>query len=83
MIFVAGRILNTTSVKGRLCLPKNAAYVITKFGGEAFSDVLRLEMLKFGVRVIVIEPGNFGGATGMLNEQSVSVNFIMYRVSLI
>ncbi|XP_052069777.1 D-beta-hydroxybutyrate dehydrogenase, mitochondrial-like isoform X2 [Mytilus californianus] len=66
-----GRILNTTSVKGRLCLPKNAAYGITKFGGEAFSDVLRLEMLKFGVRVIVIEPGNYGGATGMLNEQSL------------
>lgn len=66
-----GRVLNTTSVKGRVCLPKNSAYIITKYGGEAFSDVLRMEMLKFGVRVIVIEPGNYGGATGMLNEQSL------------
>lgn len=70
---ILGRVLNTTSVKGRLCLPKNGAYGITKFGAEAFSDVLRMEMLQFGVRVILIEPGNFGGATGMLNEQSVCI----------
>lgn len=67
-----GRIINTTSVKGRISLPKNGAYGITKYGGEAFSDILRLEMRQFGVKVIVIEPGNFGGATGMLNQHSVS-----------
>lgn len=70
-IAILGRIINTTSVKGRICLPKNCAYGITKYGGEAFSDILRLEMRQFGVKVVVIEPGNFGGATGMLNPQSV------------
>lgn len=68
-----GRIVNCTSVKGRLSLPTNTAYNITKYGVETFSDGLRLEMLKFGVKVIVVEPGNFGGATGMLNEKSLKV----------
>lgn len=68
-----GRIVNCTSVKGRLSLPTNTAYNITKYGVETFSDGLRLEMLKFGVKVIVVEPGNFGGATGMLNENSLKV----------
>ena len=43
-----------------------------KWAGEAFSDILRREMYRFGVKVIIIEPGNFGGLTGMLNEENVS-----------
>lgn len=56
--------------------PVASAYTMAKYAGEAFSDGLRLEMRKFGVKVVVVEPGNFGGATGMLNENSVSVIII-------
>lgn len=56
--------------------PVASAYTMAKYAGEAFSDGLRLEMRKFGVKVVVVEPGNFGGATGMLNEKSVSVILI-------
>ncbi|XP_069123441.1 D-beta-hydroxybutyrate dehydrogenase, mitochondrial-like [Argopecten irradians] len=68
-----GRIVNVTSVQGRLPMPSHSVYGITKFGGENFSDALRLEMIKFGVKVSLIEPGNFGGATGMLNEASLRI----------
>ncbi|XP_060083596.1 D-beta-hydroxybutyrate dehydrogenase, mitochondrial-like [Ylistrum balloti] len=68
-----GRFVNVTSVQGRLPMPSHSVYGITKFGGENFSDALRLEMIKFGVKVSLIEPGNFGGATGMLNEASLRI----------
>lgn len=67
-----GRIVNVTSIKGLLSTPVNAAYNITKYGGETFSDIVRLEMRQFGVKVIVIEPGNFGAATGCINTEGVS-----------
>ncbi|XP_061177363.1 D-beta-hydroxybutyrate dehydrogenase, mitochondrial-like [Saccostrea echinata] len=61
-----GRIVNNTSVKGRVSLPRISVYGITKYGGENFSDCLRLEMRKFGVKVVIVEPGEFGGVTGIL-----------------
>jgi 3-hydroxybutyrate dehydrogenase len=70
----SGRIVNVTSVKGRICTPLNAAYHITKYGAEGFSDTLRQEMTQFGVKVIIVEPGNFGTETGILNEGNVSAN---------
>ncbi|XP_061176159.1 D-beta-hydroxybutyrate dehydrogenase, mitochondrial-like [Saccostrea echinata] len=60
-----GRIVNNTSVKGLVSLPRISVYGITKFGCENFSDCLRLEMRKFGVKVSIVEPGNFGGVTGI------------------
>ena len=44
-----------------------SSYCITKFGVEAFSDVLRLEMARFNVNVSIIEPGNFMAATDVMN----------------
>ncbi|XP_025096723.1 D-beta-hydroxybutyrate dehydrogenase, mitochondrial-like [Pomacea canaliculata] len=66
-----GRIVNVTSIKGLLPAPVNAAYNITKYGGETFSDIVRLEMKEFGVKVVIIEPGNFGGATGCINSEGM------------
>ncbi|KAJ8318725.1 hypothetical protein KUTeg_003816, partial [Tegillarca granosa] len=54
-------------------MPTVTTYNITKYGVETFSDGLRLEMLKFGVKVVVVEPGNFGGATGMLKDEALKV----------
>ncbi|KAK7507641.1 hypothetical protein BaRGS_00001576 [Batillaria attramentaria] len=55
-----GRIVNVTSVHGRMSMPCRAAYNLTKFAAETFSDITRLEMAQFGVKVVVIEPGGFG-----------------------
>src|SRR3989449_111454 len=54
-----GRIVNISSVAGRGALPFLGPYAASKSGLEAISDSLRRELLPFGVRVIVIEPGSF------------------------
>ena len=36
-------------------------YNVSKYGVEAISDTLRHELNKWGVKVVIIEPGNYGG----------------------
>jgi NAD(P)-dependent dehydrogenase (short-subunit alcohol dehydrogenase family) len=52
-----GRIVNVSSIGGRLALPLVGAYNASKFALEAVSDSLRRELLSQGVDVILIEPG--------------------------
>ncbi len=53
-----GRIIMMSSLAGRVALmPLNAWYHASKFGLEALSDVLRVEVASFGVKVVLIEPG--------------------------
>jgi NAD(P)-dependent dehydrogenase (short-subunit alcohol dehydrogenase family) len=52
-----GRIVNVSSIGGRVALPLLAAYNASKFALEAVSDSLRRELRQQGVDVIVIEPG--------------------------
>ena len=52
-----GRIINTSSILGRVTLAYMSAYHISKYGLEAFSDALRLELKDWGVSVHIIEPG--------------------------
>lgn len=52
-----GRIINVTSVGGKIYTPFGAWYHGTKFALEGMSDVLRIELKQFGIDVVVIEPG--------------------------
>ncbi len=52
-----GRIVNISSMGGRLTFPGSGAYHASKFALEAWSDVLRWEVAPSGVRVVIIEPG--------------------------
>src|SRR3954447_18355043 len=52
-----GRIVNVSSMGGRLTFPGGGAYHGTKHAVEALSDALRFELRGFGVDVVVIEPG--------------------------
>src|SRR5919198_1205006 len=52
-----GRIVNLSSMGGRLTLPGGAFYHATKYAVEALSDALRFEVKPFGIDVVVIEPG--------------------------
>jgi NAD(P)-dependent dehydrogenase (short-subunit alcohol dehydrogenase family) len=52
-----GRIVNLSSVAGRVTMPGAGAYAASKYAIEAISDALRFEVRGFGVSVIVIEPG--------------------------
>ena len=52
-----GRIVNISSMGGRMTFPLGGYYHATKYAVEAISDALRVEVLPFGVRVVVVEPG--------------------------
>lgn len=52
-----GRVINISSIAGRLASPFLGPYSSSKFAVEAISDSLRREMLPFDVKVVVIEPG--------------------------
>jgi NAD(P)-dependent dehydrogenase (short-subunit alcohol dehydrogenase family) len=52
-----GRIVNLSSMGGRLTFPGGGVYHATKYAVEALSDALRFEVRGFGVAVSVIEPG--------------------------
>ncbi len=54
----SGRIINISSVVGKLVTPANGTYSATKFALEALSDALRLELAPFGIQVVVVEPGS-------------------------
>ncbi len=51
------RIINTTSLLGRIVVPFCGPYSISKYGMEAFSDALRYELRPSGISVSIIEPG--------------------------
>jgi NAD(P)-dependent dehydrogenase (short-subunit alcohol dehydrogenase family) len=53
----AGRIINVSSVVGRVVFPGMGVYSATKFALEALSDALRMEVAPFGVKVVLVEPG--------------------------
>jgi NAD(P)-dependent dehydrogenase (short-subunit alcohol dehydrogenase family) len=52
----SGRIINLSSVVGRVTFPGMGAYGATKYAVEAISDALRLEVAPFGIDVVLIEP---------------------------
>jgi NAD(P)-dependent dehydrogenase (short-subunit alcohol dehydrogenase family) len=52
-----GRVVNLSSMGGRMTLPGGGIYHATKYAIEALSDALRFEVRGFGVDVIVVEPG--------------------------
>ncbi|TXS64431.1 SDR family oxidoreductase [Streptomyces sp. me109] len=52
-----GRIVNISSLGGKVAMPTYGAYAGAKFALEAVSDALRRELAQHGVRVVVVEPG--------------------------
>jgi NAD(P)-dependent dehydrogenase (short-subunit alcohol dehydrogenase family) len=52
-----GTIINVSSVVGRVAVPGGGAYSASKFALEAMSDALRVEVERFGVDVVLVEPG--------------------------
>lgn len=53
----AGRIINVSSVGGRITLPYFGVYNSTKYAIESLSDALRYELRPFGIDIALIEPG--------------------------
>ena len=52
-----GRIVNLSSMGGRMAIPLDSAYHGTKFALEGLSESLQYEVEQFGIKIIIIEPG--------------------------
>lgn len=53
----AGRIINISSISGRMVTPFTSSYSASKFAVEALSDGMRRELSHSGIKVCVVEPG--------------------------
>lgn len=62
----SGRIINVSSMGGRLTTYFGAWYHATKYALEAFSDALRMEVSDFGIDVSLIEPGGIKTDWGII-----------------
>jgi NAD(P)-dependent dehydrogenase (short-subunit alcohol dehydrogenase family) len=56
----SGKIVNITSLGGRISFPLNSAYHATKFALEGLSESIQYELEHFGIRIIIVEPGGVG-----------------------
>jgi NAD(P)-dependent dehydrogenase (short-subunit alcohol dehydrogenase family) len=77
-----GRVVNVSSMGGRLTFPGGGVYHASKHALEALSDALRYEVRSFGVDVIVVEPGLVKtrfGETSVGSIHSVSGDASPYR----
>jgi short-subunit dehydrogenase len=56
----SGRIVNITSMGGRIAIPLDSIYHATKFALEGLSESIQYELEPFGINIILIEPGAVG-----------------------
>ena len=54
----SGRIVNISSMVGRIYTPLGAWYIATKHALEGWSDCLRYETAPFGIQVVLVQPGS-------------------------
>jgi NAD(P)-dependent dehydrogenase (short-subunit alcohol dehydrogenase family) len=54
----AGLIVNVSSIGGLMGLPYQGLYSASKYALEGLSEALRIEVRPFGVRVVLVEPGD-------------------------
>ncbi|MBM2621959.1 SDR family NAD(P)-dependent oxidoreductase [Actinoplanes sp. LDG1-06] len=74
-----GRIVNITSLNGRLSMAGYGPYASSKFAMEAMSDALRNELAPHGVPVVVVEPG--GVKTAMAGHGTARLSDLGARMS--
>jgi NAD(P)-dependent dehydrogenase (short-subunit alcohol dehydrogenase family) len=61
----SGTIIMMSSISGLRTFPFSPVYSASKFALEAISNGLRYELRPFGIRVVLIEPGNFRTRAGL------------------
>ncbi|XP_028320294.1 D-beta-hydroxybutyrate dehydrogenase, mitochondrial isoform X2 [Gouania willdenowi] len=65
-----GRMVFMSSILAFFYCLNMSAYSVSKRGLEAFADCLRVEMASFGVKVSIVQPGNFGPATSIVKPKT-------------
>ncbi len=79
-----GRVVNVSSMGGRLVYPTGGWYHASKYAVEALSDALRVEVKPFGVDVVLVEPGLIrtefeSVASGGLSPEAASGPYAVLR----
>ena len=66
-----GKVVNISSMGGKIWTSFGGWYHAAKFAVEGFSDCLRLEVAPFGIDVIVVEPGGIKTEWGIIAAQNL------------
>ena len=66
-----GKIINISSMGGRFTSPFGGWYHSTKYAVESISDALRMELRKYDIEVILIEPGMIQTDWGVIAAQNI------------
>ena len=74
-----GRVVNISSIGGRVSMPAFGAYSGSKFAVEAISDALRQELAPHGVQVVVVQPG--GMRTEMGSRGTTAAKELLDRMT--
>jgi NAD(P)-dependent dehydrogenase (short-subunit alcohol dehydrogenase family) len=74
-----GRVVNMTSIGGRVAQPFAGPYIASKFALEGVTDVLRCELLGWGIDVIAIEPGTI--ATPIWEKSSREAEDVLAKLT--
>ena len=74
-----GRIVNMSSIGGRVAQPFAGPYIASKFALEGVTDVLRSELLGWGIDVIAIEPGTI--ATPIWEKSSREAEDVLAKLT--
>ncbi len=70
----SGKIINLSSIGGLMGLPYQGFYSASKFAIEGFTEALAAEVTRFGIRVCMVEPGDFAtGFTGSRRNSQPSL----------
>ncbi|WP_197079681.1 SDR family NAD(P)-dependent oxidoreductase [Corynebacterium kalinowskii] len=67
----SGRIINISSMGGRMVMPFGGWYHASKYAVEALSDAMRMELKPFGIDVIVVEPGGIKTNWGLITADNL------------
>lgn len=65
-----GKIVNISSIGGVMGVPYQGIYSASKFAVEGYSETLALEVHPFGIKVCLVEPGDF--QTGFTDSRNIS-----------
>jgi NAD(P)-dependent dehydrogenase (short-subunit alcohol dehydrogenase family) len=87
LIASKGRIITTGSISGILAGPLFGVYAMSKHAVEAYTDALSPEMERFGVKVSVIEPGDYKSEMGnnvrrQMEERGQKIEGSLYEKDL-
>ena len=66
-----GKIVNISSMGGKIYTPFGAWYHATKHALEGWSDCLRIEVKQFGIDVVVVEPGGIKTPWGIIAAENL------------